>query len=328
MTANNQTIDLSQLAHKLVHHQGTIILNTHRNPDGDGLGCILAMEEALQKLGRDCFCFLHEPGSPHYSFMPGYNEISLQLPAITKQSTILLTFDASNREILSLPENFDYSQVVHINVDHHISNCCEGDFNLLEETQASCSQIALRLIKEMKVDITETMATNLYTGVVFDTGRFSYSDKPETFYTAGDLLKMGADHWAVFTGLYRHNTLTQHQTNARLINQVKQIWDKKLVYLEIPEPFVNDINLEETEDLVNSLSNISDLEVMVVFKYMDREKTKVSFRSRGEHSVSDIALELGGGGHLKASGALVHKNMEETKALVLNKLGQMLGYSL
>jgi phosphoesterase RecJ-like protein len=141
---------------------------------------------------------------------------------------------------------------------------------------------------------------------------------------AASLLKCGARHWDVFNALYRHDTLNHFKTNAKLINSLQHYKNLPLIYLHITEDFVKQVDVEESEDLVNYISNIKDLEILAVFRFIDENTTKISLRSRGRYSVSDLALSLGGGGHAKAAGAVVNMLITEASEKVLGLLEQII----
>jgi phosphoesterase RecJ-like protein len=316
-------MEINQMASLLKSHNKKFILLAHLGPDGDALGCLLSMGEALEKLGKEVEYRMKEPPNEYYMFMPGSEKIKYTVPEIASDD-LIVSFDSSNTDIVSYPVGMKLDACTYVNIDHHFSNEYQADYNLVDVNCSSCSMICYKIIKAMGVKITPSMATNMYTGIVFDTGRFAYSQDPELFRIAGDLMAYGADHWAVFHGLYRHNTLEQFKTNAFLIDKAEHHFDKQLVFLQIPKEISEDINMEETESLVNQLSNIKDLEIMALIKYMEPNLTKVSLRSRGNFSVCDLAVELGGGGHLKAAGAMVELPFEETRDLLFKKIEMIL----
>ena len=65
-----------------------------------------------------------------------------------------------------------------------------------------------------------------------------------------------------------------------------------------------------------------------MFKGVEEEVTRVSMRSR-RLDVSKIALSFGGGGHKRAAGCTIYKNMAEAKknilASIVNEMGNCNG---
>jgi hypothetical protein len=80
-----------------------------------------------------------------------------------------------------------------INIDRHLVNDFFGKVNIVDKAASSTSQLALRILRELQIDIDKDIATNLYNGLMTATNNFtSYSVNADTFETAADLLKLGA----------------------------------------------------------------------------------------------------------------------------------------
>ena len=77
----------------------------------------------------------------------------------------------------------------------------------------------------------------------------------------------------------------------------------------------------DTEGFINYARYIQGVEVAVFLKEVDTSTTRVSMRSK-DVNVSLVALHFGGGGHFKASGCTIHKNLAEARVLLLKELQQ------
>ncbi len=312
-------IDAAQFVEVLKVLPDTLILTSHINPDGDGIGSMVAMGMALRQIGKAVHYVLKEPVKDYYQQLPGVSEIQYQFPKDC-QDFALMTFDCSSMDILSLPNGWKDRVKTIVVLDHHLSNHGFGDYHFVRTDCISSCVLTYEAVLALGVKLTREMATLMYLGLVYDTGRFSYTSDPDAFSVAAELLRAGGDHQAVFNCLYRHNDLKQYRTNSQLISQIEEFYDGRLLVLEIGEQYLNLIDLEETENLINQIADIRDLEIVVVFKYMNQQLTKLCFRSRGTHSVSDIALSFGGGGHRCASGASANMDLASARQKVLEKI--------
>ena len=301
----------------------TLILTSHINPDGDGLGAMFAMGEALKTRGRDIYYVLDEPVRDYYEVMNEHQYLEYKLPN-TKDKVAIITFDCGNYDRIALPSNFVDLDYVLVNLDHHLSNDLFADYNLVVTSSPASCALVYEALQYMKIEITPTIATALYMGIMYDTGRFAYSKDSYVFELAADLLKLQADHWLVYTALYRHNNFTDFKTIGQLYSLMQEHDNGKLVTLDIDAEISPKINLEETENLINQISNIKNLEVAIVFKYLREDLTKISFRSRGNIDVCELAQSVGGGGHRNASGALMNCGFKKAKETILNRAKQML----
>lgn len=80
-----------------------------------------------------------------------------------------------------------------INIDRHLTNTQFGTINLVEKNISSTSEMILRILQALSVDITPDMATNLYVGIRAATNNFTaYTVNAETFENSALLLKAGA----------------------------------------------------------------------------------------------------------------------------------------
>ncbi|PCJ19521.1 MAG: hypothetical protein COB02_07180 [Candidatus Cloacimonadota bacterium] len=298
-----------------------IILTSHVNPDGDGLGSMYAMGEALETLGKKVYYILKEAVQPYYNFLEIHNRLQFNLSGLPKEYAII-SFDCGSIDRLSLPKNIIENAKILMNLDHHLSNNDFGDINIVQVDEVSSTSVVYHCLKAIDIKITPDMASNLYLGLVFDTGRFSYSPLPQTFSFAAELLALGADHWTVYSALYRHNDFNHYKTVAEVTKSMTNMYDGQLVILDVDESLKDHLILEEVEGLINRMSNIKELEIVVAFIYESENATKLSFRSRGKFNVCDTASEFGGGGHKCASGATIHLPYVQARETVLKTLSK------
>jgi bifunctional oligoribonuclease and PAP phosphatase NrnA len=73
---------------------------------------------------------------------------------------------------------------------------------------------------------------------------------------------------------------------------------------------------EDFDGLIEHARSIEGTEVALLFRETDDGKTKISFRSNGHADVNRLARMFGGGGHVKAAGALVDGPAEKAAAAV------------
>ena len=314
-----KNLTTKEFAQRIPELPGVFILTSHKNPDGDGLGAMFAMGEGLKRVGKEVHYVLDAQVKDYYHFIPEHQFLKFELPQL-KERAVLMTFDCGSQERIGLPPGSDMSQFFFVNLDHHLSNEGFGDLTVIRTDSVASCELVFEVLTHLGLGLSKTMATSLYLGLVYDTGRFAYSEDPATFQFAESLIRSGADHWAVFTALFRHNDFEQFKTQGLLMSKLDQNYDGSVVTLDVDHDLTGLLDLEETENLINQVSNIRDLEIAVIFKYLGPKETKVSFRSRGRYSVCDIASEVGGGGHRNASGAVVMEDFQTTKKMVFQAI--------
>mgnify|MGYP003997536505 CR=1 FL=1 len=312
-----ENLSTKEFAQRISQLPRVFVLTSHKNPDGDGLGAMFAMGEGLKVAGKEVHYVLDEEVRDYYHFLPEHKFLQFDLAPISEPA-VLMTFDCGSKERIGLPEGVSVDNFLFVNLDHHLSNERFGDITVIRTDSVASCELVYETLTYMGLTLSSAMATSLYMGLVYDTGRFAYSEDPKTFQLAEALIRCGADHWAVYTSLFRHNDFEEFRTHGELISRLQQSFEGKVVTLDVTEDITQSLDLEETENLINQISNIRDLEIAVIFKYMGPAETKVSLRSRGRYSVCDVASAVGGGGHRNASGAVVGQYFATTRKMVMD----------
>jgi phosphoesterase RecJ-like protein len=194
-------------------------------------------------------------------------------------------------------------------IDHHLTNEMFGTLNLVDTNITSVGELLYLVFEDWGVSLDKNIADCLMTGIVGDTGAFSYPGSNErTFKIASELMKLGADKDRAVHQLYRSESF-----------ELVKFYGEVLIRSEIDEAgkfFWSAIPYDSYEKLgrpVMAKESSASLFAQIVegtdfgFVAVEQEKNKlaISFRSRTGFDTSKIASELGGGGHIYASGANV-----------------------
>ncbi|MEE2924599.1 MAG: bifunctional oligoribonuclease/PAP phosphatase NrnA [bacterium] len=304
---------------KILSEKDTFLLTSHIDPDGDGIGGILGMYHALKNLGKDVRMVLSGDVGKRYLFLPGAEHITVGIPhnLPKDKNTVLMTVDAPNIPRLGFDEeSIESLNPYVVNLDHHTSNENFGDLVLMDEKASASCEMVFYLLEGLNVTWTPDMATACYTGILTDTGRFRFSNtRPETFTAASKLLAQGAAHEQIVRILFEEKSYGRLQLEALVLNTMKK--EGPLAWMHCTKSMMEQTNCDDTENLVNRLTEISDVEVAVFLREVSDNLTKVSFRAVNSVDVNEIAGQFGGGGHAKASGAkLPHNLSTSTKKII------------
>jgi phosphoesterase RecJ-like protein len=148
-------------------------------------------------------------------------------------------------------------------------------------------------------------AACLYAGLVTDTGRFQYeATTPATLRIAAALREHPFDHARMVQALYEDNRREYLRVEAVALARATVDPDADLVWTYLTQADLADAGVgpEETDDLIDLIRTVRDVDVAAVLKQRPDGRFKVSTRSRGEHDLSAIAAAFGGGGHRLAAG--------------------------
>lgn len=315
---------------EILETKHTFFLTSHVDPDGDGLGGILTLFHALKAIKKDVRMILSGPVGERYLFLPGADQIVTGIPSDLPKnnSTVLLTVDAPNIPRLGFdPQDIELLNPYVINLDHHTSNEGFGDLVLMDEEASASCEVIFYLIEELGLPWNREMATNCYTGILTDTGRFRFSNtRPQTFLAASKLLEAGAAHEKVVRVLFEEKSYSRLQLEALVLNTMQK--EGSLAWMYCTKEMINRTNCDDTESLVNRLTEISDIEVAVFLREVEENLTKISFRAVNQIDVNQIANLFGGGGHAKAAGAKLQFNLATSTEKVLNACRSVLNQEL
>ncbi len=303
----------------VLNQKKTFFLTSHIDPDGDGIGGMLALYHALSTLGKDARMILSGSVGQKYLFLPGADLITTGIPndLPKDKNTVLLTVDAPNLARLGFEsEALDNLNPYVINLDHHTSNENFGDLILIDTKASASCEMVFYLLDKLSITWTPEMATACYAGILTDTGRFRFSNtRPETFSAASKLLAAGAAHEQIVRLLFEEKSYGRLQLEALVLNSMEK--RGPLAWMHCTQSMVEQTNCDDTENLVNRLTEIQDVEIAVLFREFKDDLTKVSFRAVNSIDVNAIANRFGGGGHAKAAGAKLPYDLDKSTEKVL-----------
>lgn len=290
-----------------------IVLSSHVNPDGDNVGSTLGLYHALKGTGKNIKILLDDDLPDNLGMMKGldlYRKPDKKLEGIDLMVILDVDIDRIGkvRDVVDAPV---------LNIDHHISNSKVCDFCYVDANAAATAQIVYSLIKEMGMDFNVDSATCLYTGLASDTGFFRYSNTtPYTLRAAAELLEAGARPDKI-SEIFDQRSFSSVKAAGRAIGTIDLYHDGKIALMTVDKALKE--SADNTEGFVNFARNIRGVDVAVMIKYADENVTRVSMRSKNTN-VSEVAQSIGGGGHIRAAGATVYKNLSQAKEIVLNAI--------
>ncbi|MBJ8341515.1 bifunctional oligoribonuclease/PAP phosphatase NrnA [Antrihabitans sp. YC3-6] len=284
----------------------------HLQPDADTIGSGLALAIALDRRNVPVQVSFAEPAILPDSLqtLPG-GDFLVAPDEVADEVDLLVTVDCGSVGRLGrLRDRLDGARRTVV-VDHHRSNTCFGEINVVDAAAESTASVIARLLDLMGAEIDKDVAHCLYAGLVTDTGSFRWV-RPGTHALAERLLETGIDGGRIARALLDTHPfgwlpmLSRVLGSAELVQECAQ--GRGLVYAVVERSDVGDLRSEEVESVIDIVRTTSDAEVAAVFKEMpDGDATdgplwSVSLRSKDSVDVSAVAAQLGGGGHRFAAG--------------------------
>jgi len=302
------------------------LVTTHKNPDGDALGSLLAMEGLLRALGKEVAVAISPADLPP---PPEYRHLQLprsdgRLPTDLADYTVV-ALDCGNLDRLPDERLARAGQL--INIDHHHDNTRFGEVNLVEPTASCTAEIVFSLFQELAVEPTPAVAEALYIGVVTDTGRFMYENTgPAAHRMAAALLEAGVQPAEVYHRLYEGVPEGKVALLARALGKLGRRLGGRLTYcvLDREDFLAAGAQPSFSEGVVDHLRAVEGTVVAALVREVE-DGFKVSLRSTADAvDVSRIARLQGGGGHRRAAGFHTTLPPEELLAFLQEQLAAQL----
>jgi len=304
-----------------------ITISTHRNPDGDAMGSSLALYQVLLKLGKNVKIILPDDYPDFYSWMPFaetniiYEHEARKAVDFIQASDLLFSLDynAFHRTTEGLSNVLESCDAFKVLVDHH-REPDQFDLMFWNVNASSTCELIYKLIEDMqwKEHLDLDIAACIYTGLITDTGSFRFpSTSAYTLKIASDLVDFGLDHSSVQSRVYDNNSESRLRLMGYALSEKMVVNEAQgFAYISLSSEELQKFSFKkgDTEGLVNYPLSIGSIKVSVLITERNNQM-RLSFRSKGEINVNDLARSyFNGGGHKNAAGGVSHASMKETIA--------------
>ncbi|AWT35629.1 DHH family phosphoesterase [Deinococcus arenae] len=311
--ASSQTNDLQAVAQALLTHTGPIVVLSHENPDGDALGSVLGLTRALRQLGREVIAPMHVPR--FLAFVPRPGELSERLSSWPEGAMAAVLDVDNNDHVRVAGADLSTFRGPVVNVDHHGTNARRADALAVDPGQPAAAVMVAELIDLLGARWTEEIATPLMLGLITDTGSFRFdSVTPQAFRAAARLREAGARLGWISDQLGQ-NPVTYYTLLREVLGTLEFLHGGRVVLARVDEAMLARAGAawEDVENYVGMLRNAEGSQLAVMVKDFG-DRVKLSLRSRAGLSAQNIAVALGGGGHVPAAGASLNQPWPEVAA--------------
>ena len=303
-----------------------VALSTHVNSDGDGCGSETAFARLLAQRGVDVRIVNPTPWPSMFGFLLGTDirERSEEGAAALKGIDALVVMDISDVARLgALAETVRSLRVPKLVIDHHIaSDEPAGDVVFADTTACATGELVFDFARELGLEIDERTAASLYTALLTDTGGFRFSNTtPRCHAIAGQLLAGGVDPEEMYRRVYASVPVGRLRMLRDALGTLEVDPDLGLAWLSVGADAMEKYGLrsEDLDGVVEHARSIEGTRLALFFRDLGYGKVKVSFRSTGEVDVNRFARTFGGGGHARASGALIPGKLADVQQKVIEE---------
>ena len=315
---------LVQIADALRAHQRFVIVS-HLRPDGDALGCTLALGLSLRALGKDVTLWNEDGMLDKLRFLPGSELVSRPSPE-TRDFDALVALDTASHPRLGTPLQ-SINAPLTINVDHHVSNPGYGDLAHIDADAPATGQILYELLAAHGFPLDRDIATNLFVAISTDTGSFQYPQTSARTYEIGAaLIRLGVPVGKISQELYDSYPLRRLELLRALLNSLKLTAERRVASFALSMHTARSLGVlpEDNEGLIDHLRGIDTVLVAAFFEELEGGLVRISLRSKTPAlDVSAVCGRYGGGGHKLAAGARMRGELAEVEARVLAHLHEV-----
>ncbi|WP_291530337.1 DHH family phosphoesterase [Bacteroides sp. UBA939] len=308
-------------------HAERIVIIAHVAPDGDAIGSSLGLWHFMNSQDKIANVIVPNAFPDFLKWMPGSKDILLYdhykdfADKLIAEAEIICCLDFNSlSRIEAIANSLKAAKGKKMLIDHHLSPEEFCDITISHPGASSTSELVFRLMCRMGYfgDITKECAECIYTGMMTDTGGFTYnSNNREIYFIIGELLSKGIDKDDIYRKVYNTYSESRLRLMGYILSQMQVYPDyhAALISLTKKEQGHFDYIRGDSEGFVNIPLTIKGV-ACSCFLREDTEKStiKVSLRSVGTFPCNQIAAEFfNGGGHLNASGGEFCGTMDEAK---------------
>ena len=316
---------------RFIDNANKILLTGHISPDGDSLGATLGLYHLLKQLGKDVTVMVPNRYPAFFSWMPGIDKVFVmeenktEAVKIIKEADLIFCVDYNTLDrVNGMKPLIEQSKAKKIMIDHHLDPNINCDVVISHPEISSASELAFRFMCRMGFyqEVSLETAECIYTGMMTDTGGFTYnSNNPEIYIIIKALLEKGVDKDAIYNKVFHTYSEDRLRLMGYCLNKMEVLADCNAAIIVLTQEELQKFNYKvgDTEGIVNIPLQIENVNKSVLVRE-DKTQIKLSFRSQGDVAVNIMAEKFGGGGHKNAAGGESTQSMEET----LDKLRRVL----
>ncbi len=312
---------------QFIENRNDFILTTHVSPDGDALGSEMALSLALEEMGKRCRILNSSPTSVNYQFLDPEGKISKykadrHLEELSNADGIFI-LDISDwarlREIGKAIRQLDLPRVC---IDHHHPTDKISEIELIDPLVSCTGELLYEFFAYLQVPLSKAIAEALYTCLLTDTGSFRFSNtSPAVHHITAELLEKEVDSRKIYEHVYESCSPAKVSLMGDMLTSLQYECEGKVAWFEVTRQKLRESGAQtwELETFPEIPKMIAGVEIGLMFTEMDRNRTKISLRSKGRIPIIDIAENFGGGGHKFGAGAVLSGSLDRVRENVIEE---------
>lgn len=310
----------------------TAAITTHINADGDACGSVAAMAHLLRELGVTPIIVNPTPWPTLFAFLldGGLVDRSSEGTAAIHEAESVIALDVSDIKRLGPLATAVREKKGHrIVIDHHVPTAePAGDLILADTAACATGELIYDFARALDLSLPYEVAVALYCAILTDTGGFRYSNTtPRAHAIAAELLQRGVDPEHTYRRIYASLSPGRLHLLRDALDTLGVDERHGIAWVSVRNDALEryEVSAEDLDGIVEHPRSIAGTRVALFFRDLGYGKVKVSFRSTGDVDVNELARQFGGGGHAKASGALVTGTLDQVRDRVVTATREFVG---
>ena len=313
---------------QLIKEHDKIVIMTHKNPDFDGMGCAIALQQIIYDFKKESYICQNDNES-NKSMVKAYDYMKQQ--SIYHQTlspkealeyidnnTLLIILDVHKESMLENPSLLIKTKKVVI-IDHHIKSqnyIKETILTYINDNLSSVVEFVANYIKYLNKTIDPLLATFLQVGLEIDTNNFKLKTTDKTFETAAFLSKIGAD--SIVKQELLQEGKSEYLKRHRIIEKSFMINSNIAMCLTDDEIYEK----KDLAEIAEELLQFENVEASFVIGKVEDNLINISARSIGTINVESYMAAIGGGGHINEAAAQIKDiTIKEAKEIIIKLIG-------
>jgi len=304
----------------LISHSKKVLISGHVRPDGDSVGCMIALAHMLNKAGINATSTTAKTGLGGPQFLSGVKKMITPKSAARKKFDLVITVDCGSLERVPEELHKTLEKCPVINIDHHQTNTRFGDYNFVHGEASSTAEVIWKLSRKAGWQLDNIVAEALWVALITDTGRFAYEmTSPLTMRCAADLLRYGVRTAYINDQIYcsfsRINMeLKRRAFRSLVVSDHNHIASVTLTGNDFEETGGTKADAEDIIEIPRSL--IGNKLAIFYYGSEDNAETRISLRTREPLDATKLIAPFEGGGHPRAAGCTIKEPLSKAKRIM------------
>jgi phosphoesterase RecJ-like protein len=309
----------------------TVALSTHINADGDGCGSQSALARLLGQMSVRAIIVNPTPWPELFRWLLGDDVQDRSGDGAKALAGVdrLIVLDISDvgrlgtlaEAVRKLPQDA-------LVIDHHLPGEEPPGKTTLSDTAAcATAELVFDFARELGLTITAPIAKSLYTALVTDTGGFRFGNtSPRCLAVAAELLSCGVDPEQMYARIYGSVPLGRLHLLRDALDTLEVDLAHGMAWVRVEAGALekHGVSSEDLDGVSEYPRSVAGVRLAMLFRDLGHGKVKVSFRSVAGVNVNVLAKKFGGGGHARASGALIAGGPADVESRVLGEARHLL----